>query len=139
MNQTQHTHYLEEFGVPDFLYVATQTQKTSAIKTNLKCLVVEIENPHSFCQAGKYQVFLFKMLAAIGAEKSLVKCISIKADELPSHIEQYDAKAILLMGKGLIPSAKNHFSTHHPSDILDNDRLKREAWEVLKQMQKCLK
>lgn len=139
MNQTQRAYYLEEFGVPDFLYAQTQTQKTSAIKTNVKCLVVEIENPCSFCQVGKYQVFLFKMLATIGLKESDVKCISISVDDLTRNLERYNAKAVLLMGKGFPTSSATHFNTHHPSEILTNTLLKREAWEVLKRVQVCLK
>jgi len=45
----------------------------------------------------------------------------------------------LLMSKGLTSSSEQHFSTYHPSEILVNEQLKREAWEVLKNLKQCLK
>jgi hypothetical protein len=41
--------------------------------------VIETQNAHSFCQTGKVQDFLFKMLGAIGLEKANIKCITINA------------------------------------------------------------
>lgn len=101
--------------------------------------MVEVQNSRSFCQTGKYQDFLFKMLSAIGLNQVDIKCVSINADDLTRTLGQYNAKAVLLMGKGLTSSSSKHFVMHHPSEILMNERLKREAWEVLKNIKACLK
>ncbi|BAS67577.1 DNA polymerase III subunit psi [Bathymodiolus septemdierum thioautotrophic gill symbiont] len=145
MNQRQRSDYLEALGVPYFLYadtdVAGATQKTSApkvlVKIDTQCLVVESQNSHSFCQTGKTQDFLFKMLTAIGLKVDDVQCVS--TNDLSSTLEKYNAKTVLLMGSNLQSSSTQHFSTHHPSEILAKEFLKREAWEVLKKVQACLK
>ncbi len=139
MNNTLRAHYLEALGLPDFLYTQATTENFTAEKINIKCLVLETDNPHSFCQTGKSQDFLFKMLDAIGLKRSDVKCISIDVDNLSQTLAAYNAKTVLLMSKGLMPSAAQHFATHHPSKILINQQFKREAWEVLKKIKQCLK
>ncbi len=136
----ERTEYLEAFGVPEFLYTKpVGVAKPEIQKISTQCLVIETQNPYSFCQAGATQDFLFKMLAAIGLEKQHIQCIAIDATDLAQRLQQYDAKTVLLMGQGLSSDAKVHFHPHHPSEILANETLKREAWEVLKQVQQCLK
>ncbi|CAC9446022.1 hypothetical protein BSPLISOX_906 [uncultured Gammaproteobacteria bacterium] len=140
MSQLERSDYLAAFGVPAFLYVeSTDAIEVSTQKICTPCLVIETQNAHSFCQTGKVQDFLFKMLGAIGLEKANIKCITINALDLEHTLGQYDAKTVLLMSKGLSSDVQAHFFTHHPSEILVNETFKREAWEVLKQLQQCLK
>ncbi len=140
MNQLERANYLEAFGVPAFLYAErAEVIEASVQKKCVQCLVIETPNAHSFCQTGKIQDFLFKMLGAIGLKKSDIKCVDIEVNDLTDTLGQYDAKVVLLMSKDLVLGANNHFVIHHPSDILTSDTLKREAWEVLKKVQVCLK
>ncbi|MBA5248875.1 MAG: hypothetical protein FE834_04990 [Gammaproteobacteria bacterium] len=148
MSQAQRNDYLEALGVPDFLYLEqsstadtanTANVATTTPKINTQCLVIETQNAHSFCQAGNTQVFLFKMLGAIGLKTADIQCVSIQADALTATLEKYNAKTVLLMSAALKSSLPQHFSTHHPSAILTNESFKREAWEVLKKVQLCLK
>ena len=130
--------YLQALGVPAFLYQQKPTPNTVGKKIKTTCLVVETHNPYSFSEAGKYQDFLFKMLSTIGLKPSDVDCISIQAEDLTSMLQQYQAKAVLLMSKDLSPSSARHFVTHHPSSILADTTLKRDAWEILKSLKQCL-
>ena len=140
MSHLERANYLEAFGVSAFLYAENvDVIEVSTQKICVQCLVIETQNAHSFCQIGKIQDFLFKMLGAIGFEKANVKCITIDAVDLERTLEQYDAKTVLLMSKNLSSDAQAHFSMYHPSEILVNETFKREAWEVLKQLQQCLK
>jgi hypothetical protein len=140
MTHWKRVHYLEAFGVPEFLYSERiDAVEVSMQKMHVQCLVIETSNTHSFCQTGKTQDFLLKMLSAIGLKKSDIKCLNIEINNLPHVLNQYEAKTVLLMSKGLASSVSNHFSIHHPSDILGNNVLKREAWEALKKVQICLK
>ncbi len=139
MNEALRSRYLEALGVPEFLYAQNKSINTGVQKINTQCLVIETQNPRSFCQAGKYQDFLLKMLSAIGLQEKDIHCVSINTDDLSQTLSQYNAKAVLLMSKGLTPSSEQHFVTHHPSDILINEQLKRESWEVLKKIKACLK
>ncbi len=43
------------------------------------------------------------------------------------------------MSKDLKSSSAHHFIAHHPSEILVNEQLKRETWEILKKIKACLK
>ncbi len=139
MNTSLRSHYLETLGIPEFLHIQVKVQDLSVPIIDTQCLVIETKNAHSFCQMGETQDFLFKMLGAIGLEKSDIKCLSINDDNLNQTLEQYNAKAILLMSVGLKPSSHKHFSTHHPSEVLTSEQLKRETWEVLKKVKQCLK
>ncbi len=139
MNASLRSHYLEALSMPKFLHVQAKVQDLNELKIDTQCLVIETKNPHSFCQIGKTQDFLFKMLGAIKLKEYDIKCISINADNLNQILKQYNAKTVLLMSSGLKPSLYKHFSTHHPSEILTNEQFKREAWEVLKKVKQCLK
>ena len=139
MNEALRSRYLDALNVPEFLYVQTKTEDRSTIKIDTRCLVVETENSRSFCQPGKSQDFLLKMLSAIGLSADDIQCISINVDDLSRTLAEYNAKTVLLMSEGLSVSSVHHFSTHHPSAILTNEQLKREAWEVLKKIKACLK
>ena len=139
MNEALRSRYLDALNVPEFLYVQTKTEDRSTIKIDTRCLVVETENARSFCQPGKSQDFLLKMLSAIGLSEDDIQCISINVDDLSRTLAEYNAMTVLLMSEGLSVSSVHHFSTHHPSAILTNEQLKREAWEVLKKIKACLK
>ena len=139
MSEALRSRYLEALGVPEFLYAKEESEGIDAQKIDTLCLVIETQNSRSFCQTGKYQEFLLKMLGAIGLQQQDVNCISINADDLSRTLGQYNAKTVLLMSKDLKPSSEQHFIAHHPSEILVNEQLKRETWEVLKQIKACLK
>jgi predicted nucleotide-binding protein (sugar kinase/HSP70/actin superfamily) len=139
MSEALRSRYLEALGVPEFLYDEDKFEDVDAKKINTLCLVIETQNSRSFCQTGKYQDFLLKMLSAIGLQQQDVNCISINADDLSRTLGQYNAKTVLLMSKYLKSSSEQHFIAHHPSEILVNEQLKRETWEVLKKIKACLK
>jgi len=139
MNEALRSRYLGALDVPEFLHAPTKAKDLGVDKINTVCLAIETDNPYSFCQSGKYQDFLFKMLGAIGLKQKDINCLSINVDDLNQALGLYNAKTVLLMSKGLMSSSEQHFSTHHPSEILTNEKLKREAWEVLKEIQTCLK
>jgi len=139
MREALRSRYLEALGVPEFLYAEEKSEDIDAQKITTLCLVIETQNSRSFCQAGKYQDFLLKMLAAIGLQQQDVNFISINADDLSRTLGQYNAKTVLLMSKDLKSSSEQHFIAHHPSKILVNEQLKRETWEVLKKIKACLK
>ncbi len=139
MKEALRSRYLEAIGVPDFLYIQTESEDLNAQKITTQCLVIETSNTHSFCLNGKTRDFLLKMLEAVGLTKDDIHCISINADDLSRTLSGYNAKTVLLMSEGLKPSSEQHFITHHPSEILTNEKLKREAWEVLKKIKACLK
>ncbi|MCS5586353.1 MAG: hypothetical protein NZ702_02505 [Gammaproteobacteria bacterium] len=139
MSEALRSRYLEALGVPDFLYDEDKTEDLDVQKISTHCLVIETQNSRSFCQAGKYQDFLLKMLGAIGLQQEDVNFISISVDDLSRTLGQYNAKTVLLMSKDLNPSSEQHFVAHHPSEVLMNEQLKRETWEVLKKIKACLK
>ena len=139
MSEVLRSRYLEALGVPEFLYAEEKSEDVDAQKINTSCLVIETQNSRSFCQTGKYQDFLLKMLGTIGLQQQDVNCISINADDLSRTLGQYNAKTVLLMSKDLKPSSEQHFIAHHPSKVLANEQLKRETWEILKQIKACLK
>ena len=139
MSEALRSRYLEALGVPEFLYAEEKSEDIDVQKINTLCLVIETQNSRSFCQAGKYQDFLLKMLSAIGLQQQDVNCISINTDDLSRTLGQYNAKTVLLMSKDLKSSSEQQFIAHHPSEILVNEQLKRETWEVLKRIKACLK
>ncbi len=139
MNESIRSRYLEVFAIPEFLHIQAKNQDLNVLKIDTKCLVIETKNPSSFCQTGKTQDFLFKMLGAIGLKKSDIKYISININDLDQTLNQYNAETVLLMDIGLKPSSIQHFYIHHPSNILTNGKLKRKTWETLKKVKQCLK
>jgi len=139
MSEALRSCYLEALGVPEFLYAKDKSEDFDAQKINTLCLVIETQNSRSFCQDGKYQDFLLKMLSAIGLQQQDVNYISINADDLSRTLGQYNAKTVLLMSKDLKSSSEQHFVARHPSEILINEQLKRETWEILKKIKACLK
>lgn len=135
MNAISRYEYLSALGVPDFLYI-TAEQTPVIDKINTQCLVLENMPIDSFCQTGKIQDFLLKMLAAIDLKASDMQLINLHKDK-SSILQNYNAKVVLAMGD--VGNIKTDFNTHHPAKILNNNMLKRESWEVLKQVQQCLK
>ena len=129
--------YLEALGIPEFLYTREASIKPD--KAFSKCLVLEITNESSFCQSGETQELLGKMLSAIGLSLNDVTCLSIQSSDLERLTSEYLAQAVLIMGDYIGPEKDNIFITHHPRDIIVNASLKREAWETLKKLKKCLK
>jgi len=108
MSEALRSRYLEALGVPEFLYAEEKSEDVDAQKINTSCLVIETQNSRSFCQTGKYQDFLLKMLGAIGLHQQDVTFVSINADDLSRTLGQYNAKTVLLMSKDLKPSSEQH-------------------------------
>ena len=78
------------------------------------------------------------MLSSIGLSLNNTTSISIQSDDLEESIKSYPARVVLVMGEFINSKSDNLFSTHHPRDILQNPDLKREVWEELKKVKKCL-
>ena len=128
--------YLEALNIPEFLY-----NKNDAIprtKASVQCLLVETSPEKSFCEPGDSKNLLEKMLSSIDLSLSNTTSISIQSGELEESIKNHPARAVLVMGESIKYKSDNLFFTHHPRDILKNTELKREAWEVLKKVKKCL-
>ena len=128
--------YLEALNIPEFLY-----NKNDAIprtKTSIQCLLIETSPEKSFCEPGDSKNLLVKMLSSIGLSLNNTTSISIQSGDLEDSIKNHPARTILVMGESISPTSDNLFSTHHPRDILKNPSLKRETWEVLKRVKKCL-
>ena len=129
--------YLEALDIPAYLYESARPSTTSRrIKT--RCLVLESREQDSFCQSGEVQSLLFKMLSAINLSADEVVLRNIQAAELNPVLREYEPTTVLLMDKELSSDIDRHFSTHHPSMVLADAKLKRDAWEVLKQLESCL-
>ena len=133
----QRDKYLEALGIPDFLYSSDSLSVSTQDK--FKLLVVEIDSQGSFCQAGASQDLLFKMLASIGLGLSECNLLSISKSEIDALIQDNSEDLILVMDSSISFEGKTLFVTHHPKDIINNPRLKRDSWEVLKQVKLCLK
>lgn len=134
------SQYLNELKIPEYLHVTSSSDAsaTHSQKINIKCLVVESEQPKSMCSPGEVQDFLYKMLGAIGLQKQEVICTSEAVENIKKVLEKYNAQVMLLAGVSLPIQSKSIFNIHHPNKILANEQLKREAWEVLKQAKLCL-
>ena len=134
---SQRDKYLEALGIPDFLYSSDSLSLSTQDK--FKLLVVEIDSQGSFCQAGASQDLLFKMLASIGLGLSECNLLSISKSEIDALIQDNSKDLILVMDSSISFEGKTLFVTHHPKDIINNPKLKRDSWEVLKQVKLCLK
>jgi hypothetical protein len=133
----QRDKYLEALGIPDFLY-ASVSQEVSA-KDKFKLLVVELDSQGSFCQAGASQDLLFKMLASIGLSLNDCNLLSVSKSEVDTIIQKHASDLILVMDSSISLEGRTLFVTHHPKDIIEDPKLKRDSWEVLKQVKLCLK
>ena len=134
---SQRDKYLEALGIPDFLY--SSDSLTVSTQDKFKLLVVEIDSQGSFCQAGASQDLLFKMLASIGLGLSECNLLTISKSEIDTLIQDNSKDLILVMDSSISFKGKTLFVTHHPKDIINNPKLKRDSWEVLKQVKLCLK
>lgn len=139
MNEALRSHYLSAMDVPDFLHIINKPSDLTIKKTPVRCLVIEKNSELSFCQPNKAQALLYKMLGAIELQSDNIACINVDNQDLEQVLARYDAQVILLMNPDLSASGKHCFKTHHPSVILKDASLKRDAWEVLKQIKICLK
>jgi hypothetical protein len=128
--------YLEALDIPEFLYNNNNSIPSDEI--SIQCLVVETSPEKSFCEPGDTKNLLAKMLSSIGLSLKNTTSISIQSSDLEKSIKNHPARVILVMGESINSKSDNLFSTHHPRDILKNPVLKREAWEVLKKVKKCL-
>jgi hypothetical protein len=128
--------YLEALDIPEFLY--NKNDSIPRTKISVQCLLVETSPERSFCEPGDTKNLLAKMLASIGVSLNNTTSISIQSDDLEEGIKTNPARIVLVMGELINSKSDNLFSTHHPRDILRNPALKREVWEVLKKVKKCL-
>ena len=133
----QRDKYLEALGIPDFLYASVNPEGYAQEK--FKLLVVELDSQGSFCQAGASQDLLFKMLASIGLTLNDCNLLSVSKSEVDTVIQKHSSDLILVMDSSISLESKTLFVTHHPKDIIEDPKLKRDSWEVLKQVKLCLK
>jgi len=136
---TLRARYLKALDIPEYLYASKSVDSSNPAPIQTRCLVVETQCSKSICEPGEVQDFLYKMLSAVGLAKKDVICIKSQSDEISQEIGKYDAQTILLMDTRVSIVKDKVFSMRHPSDVLKNEQLKREAWEVLKQVKACLK
>ena len=128
--------YLEALNIPEFLYNKNDSIPNAEII--VQCLLVETNPDKSFCEPGDTKNLLAKMLSSIGLSLNNTTSISIQSVDLEEKIKTHPARVVLVMGELINSKSDNLFSTHHPRDILRNPALKREVWEVLKKVKKCL-
>ena len=133
----QRNKYFEALGIPDFLYSSVSPEGSAQEK--FKLLVVELDSQGSFCQAGASQDLLFKMLASIGLSLNDCNLLSVSKSEVDTVIQKHSSDLILVMDSSISLESKTLFVTHHPKDIIEDPKLKRDSWEVLKQVKLCLK
>ena len=136
MTSELRSEYLEALDIPEFLY--NKNDSISRVEISVQCLLVETSPEKSFCEPGDSKNLLVKMLSSIGLSLNNTTSISIQSSDLEKSIKNHPARVILVMGESINSKSDNLFSTHHPRDILKNPVLKREAWEVLKKVKKCL-
>ena len=136
MTSELRSEYLEALDIPEFLY--NKNDSIPRTKISVQCLLVETNPERSFCEPGDSKNLLAKMLSSIGLSLKNTTSISIQSSDLEKSIKNHPARVILVMGESINSKSDNLFSTHHPRDILKNPALKREAWEVLKKVKKCL-
>ena len=136
MTSELRSEYLEALDIPEFLY--NKNDSIPRTKISVQCLLVETSPERSFCEPGDTKNLLAKMLASIGLSLNNTASISIQSGDLEESIKSHTARVVLVMGESINSKSDTLFSTHHPRDILKNPALKREAWEVLKKVKKCL-
>ena len=136
MNPELRNEYLEALDIPEFLY--NKNDSIPRAKIGVQCLLVETSPERSFCEPGDTKNLLAKMLSSIGLSLNNTTSISIQSGDLEKSIKSHPAKVVLVMGKSINYKSDNLFYTYHPRDILKNPALKREVWEILKKVKKCL-
>ena len=127
---------LEALDIPEFLY--NKNDSIPRTEISVQCLLVETSPEKSFCEPGDTKNLLVKMLSSIGLSLKNTTSISIQSSDLEKSIKSHPARVVLVMGESINSKSDNLFSTYHPRDILKNPVLKREVWEVLKKVKKCL-
>ena len=136
MNPELRNEYLEALDIPEFLY--NKNESIPRAKIGVQCLLIETSPERSFCEPGDTKNLLVMMLSSIGLSLNNTTSISIQSGDLEESIKSHSARVVLVMGESINSKSDNLFSTHHPRDILRNPALKREVWEVLKKVKKCL-
>jgi len=129
--------YLEALGIPDFLYSKIESKNSS--EPLLKLLIVEVGAQDSFCSKGNSQNLLIKMLASIDLSIKSAQLVSLEKNLIDEYIKNNPSEAVMIMGSSYESIKSDIFLMHHPRDILKNSSLKRESWEILKKVKKCLK
>jgi len=129
--------YLEALGIPDFLYSKIESKNSS--EPLLKLLIVEVGSQDSFCSKGDSQNLLIKMLASIDLSIESAQLVSLEKNLIDEYIKNNPSEAVMIMGSSYESTKSDIFLMHHPRDILKNSSLKRESWEILKKVKKCLK
>ena len=129
--------YLEALGIPDFLYSKIESKNSS--EPLLKLLIVEVGAQDSFCSKGDSQNLLIKMLASIDLSIKSAQLVSLEKNLIDEYIKNNPSEAVMIMGSSYESIKSDIFLLHHPRDILKNSSLKRESWEILKKVKKCLK
>ena len=129
--------YLEALGIPDFLYSKIESKNFSA--PLLKLLIVEVGSQDSFSSKGDSQNLLIKMLASIDLNIKSAQLVSLEKNLIDEYIKNNPSEAVMIMGSSYESIKSDIFLMHHPRDILKNSSLKRESWEILKKVKKCLK
>jgi hypothetical protein len=129
--------YLEALGIPDFLYSKIESKNSS--ETLLKLLIVEVGGQNSFCSKGDSQDLLLKMLASIDLSIKSAQLVSLEKNLIDEYIKNNPSEAVMIMDPSYKSIKSDIFLMHHPRDILKNSSLKRESWEILKKVKKCLK
>ncbi len=129
--------YLEALGIPDFLYSEIKSKNSS--EPLLKLLIVEVGAQDSFCSKGDSQNLLIQMLASIDLSIKSAQLVSLEKNLIDEYIKNNPSEAVMIMGSSYESSKSDIFLMHHPRDILKNSSLKRESWELLKKVKKCLK
>jgi hypothetical protein len=129
--------YLEALGIPDFLYSKIESKNSS--EPLLKLLIVEVGAQDSFCSKGDSQNLLIKMLASIDLSIKSAQLVSLEKNLIDEYIKNNPSEAVMIMGSSYESIKSDIFLMHHPRDILKNSSLKRESWEILKKVKKCLK
>ncbi len=136
----------EQFELPDWFFASQQDSTESGnyssddkIKTT--CLVIEDET-NFYYQArldGQQGDLLAKMLSAIQISGEQFNCVASTQKNLTNTLANYQAQVVLIIGEGLAIKQDNVFECSHPQDILANPQLKRDTWEILKQIKQCVK
>ena len=129
--------YLEALGIPDFFYYKIESKNSS--EPLLKLLIVEVGAQDSFCSKGDSQNLLIKMLASIDLSIKSAQLVSLEKNLIDEYIKNNPSEAVMIMGSSYESIKSDIFLMHHPRDILKNSSLKRESWEILKKVKKCLK
>jgi len=129
--------YLEALGIPDFLYSKIESKNSS--EPLLKLLIVEVGAQDSFCSKGDSQNLLIKMLASIDLSIKSAQLVLLEKNLIDEYIKNNPSEAVMIMGSSYESIKSDIFLMHHPRDILKNSSLKRESWEILKKVKKCLK